>query len=119
MVVEGVVAALDAEIEHERRAGQPRLFDPLVGPASAQPIGNKTLDAAREIGVDDDYIRLVHPRAGHDALRLTTLEGDFRQARSNGSRLRGSAPPPPWRRSNARSRPGGARSRTRTPETPG
>ena len=64
-----VVAAVDAEIEHERGAGKPPRGNLAVAPAASQPVGHEPRHAPREVGID-------HRRIGGVAAARGVHRGD-------------------------------------------
>ena len=55
--------SLDAEIHHERRAGEFLARDLAIGPATAQAVGHEPLHGAGEVGVHDNRVGPMHDLA--------------------------------------------------------
>ena len=69
-----VVAAFDAEIEHEGRAAEALALDALVGPAFAVLGGEEFAHGIGEVGVDDDGVGFEGALRGADAAGLAFFD---------------------------------------------
>ena len=84
---EVVESPLDAQVEHERRAGELLPGDLAVGPAAAERVGHEPGHGAGEVGVDHQGVALVDARTRPDADGPSAPEQDLlgprRRARSS------------------------------------
>ena len=98
VVLELVAAALDAEVEHEGRAGEALAGDGRVGPPAAQPVRHQRRHGVAEVGVDDHGVGAQFAVGGAHADGAPALEQDFldRLVQADGRR------PARWRRAPCR-----------------
>ena len=115
-----VVPALDAEVEHERGAGELLAADLAVAPSPAQVVGDEAGHGASEVGIDDQGVGMVDPRSRSHAHRSPALEEDLLDLileRDGRAQLLGRARPSPPR--PCRTRPADDRRHTRIRGTRG
>ena len=89
-----VVRALDAQVEHERGAGELLAGDLAVGPAAPQVVGDQPGHGAGEVGVDHQGVGVVDARSRSHADRAPALEEDLLHLvvqRDRGAQLLGRA----------------------------